>query len=142
LKDYKQFWRNVLKYASQPVKKFKIDIDDMPKHAVLRIARHLKASFAENIDNVKIWQNTKNKRHFHLEVSLKNPIPFYQAVLARILAFDDIKRLRLDLIRCGNNQFHLADYISNKKYVIPPDSKLKNKSKLISKYALIGVLNG
>ena len=34
----------------------------------------------------------------------------------RILAYDDIKRIRCDLIRLGHNTQHLIDYLANIKF--------------------------
>ena len=142
-KNYRKFWENIIKFSHAEVFKFNIDIDDLPLTAVKRIARHMKSSLKPYIRSIKIWKNNNAKKHFHIEVNLKYPLPFYQVVFARILGFDDIKRLRLDLIRCGNNQFNLIDYISTKKYLIPPEQDVENFKKeveLLSEYELVKVM--
>jgi hypothetical protein len=70
-----------------------------------------------------------------LHVELKEPMKLWQTVIARLLSFDDHKRIRMDLIRCGNNQADLCDYISLRKYQYNMETK---QLTLISNYRLIG----
>jgi len=131
-KNYKEFWQNVLKNSDKEVKAFNCDIDDMPKAVVLKIAKRITKSFP---CYVYVWQSNEKPKNFHIHVELKEPMKLWQSIIARLLSFDDHKRIRMDLIRCGNNQPQLCDYISLRKYQYNLETK---QLTLISSYRLIG----
>jgi len=117
MSEWRDFWNLIKKSALKKVKRFKVDIDGLPYHAVKRICQHMIESLgSEKVDLVEICVSDKNPFHFHVNVVLSNPIPAHLAVIARILMFDDIKRVRCDLVRWGRGKFHLSDYLGNAKY--------------------------
>jgi len=131
-KDFREFWVNVLKNANEKVNYFNVDMDDMPKKVALKIAKRITKSFP---CTVTIWQSENKPKNFHLHAELKEPLTVWQTLLARLLAFDDHKRVRLDLIRCGNNQLDLCDYLGIKKLQLNIET---DKLVMVSKYRKIG----
>jgi len=117
MSEWRDFWKLIKKSALEKVKEFKVDIDGLSYHAVKRICQHMIESFGpDRIDTVEISVSNKNPFHFHVNVVLFKPIPAYLAILARILMFDDAKRIRCDLVRWGRGKFHLSDYLGDVKY--------------------------
>jgi len=133
MSEWKSFWNLIRKSALKKVKKFKVDIDALPYHVVKRICQHMIDSIGPGrVNSVEILVSDKNPFHFHVNVVLFKPIPAYLAILARVLMFDDVKRVRCDLVRWGRGKFHLADYLGDVKY-----RRDKEGAQEIARYKLV-----
>jgi len=120
--NYRHFWYNIL-HHTQHIKRdyLTLDIDeetgDFNVKVIKRIIKHMnKSIFPNKVRKYVIEENTLKKGHFHVKVWFEKPIPLWQIILMRILAYDDIKRIRCDLIRLGHNTPHLIDYLANIKF--------------------------
>jgi len=131
MQNWRVFWELIKKSAKNKVKRFKVDIDALPYRTIRRICEHMIDSLG-GIDLVEIYVSDKNPFHFHVNVILSEPIPAYLAILARVLMFDDVKRVRCDLVRWGRGKFHLADYLGDVKY-----RRDKEGAQEISRYELV-----
>lgn len=119
---------NIFLNASKITDRFNIDIDDLYKKRVINIVKNLQNTL--DIEEIRVFK--AKRKHYHICVKLKNPKPIWFLLLVRILCFDDMDRVRLDISRLAINKLKFFDYVSQYKYQITVKKQLKIK--MVSKY--------
>lgn len=118
--NYWQEWLRILNVnLLKTTNYFGADIDDFGIRTVRAIASNMIMSFPES--NAEIYADTIKRKHFHMIFSLKKPYPYYLTLASRFLAYDDVGRIRSDLVRLACNQLEFVDYLADEKMDISHD---------------------
>ena len=132
--NFKIWWRNIVKNLRRKKFYFTLDLDEEDSKWSLEDVKRLMENMSQSlpIETYEIWKS-EQKNHFHVKIYLKKPLPYYQIIVARLLAYDDPDRIRFDLKRLGADRFDFTEFLAELKFLISSGGKVE----LVSSYTKV-----
>lgn len=131
------YWRKLESLFDNCLEKkdfFNLDIDGKNKRHIKSLAKMLRSN--PLIEKVKVSRNIYKYKHYHMRVTLKEPLEIWKLLTLRMFYDDDAERVKFDITRINKGILDSYDYLGQRKIIINFDD---NTTRKVSDYEPTGI---